>query len=147
MKKKVVINISDKQSPDVGEPETLEMNIFGTLSFSQDAYTLEYTELDGELAGCTTSLCVDDPGRVIMRRSGSYNSELTIERNKRHNCHYDTPYGGFLMGIFGKAVHSSMTPRGGTLKMRYTVDFNSELAAENEMTITVKEYKNNVDIG
>ena len=100
----------------------------------------------GDLAGCTTCLHMDKPGRVTMRRFGSYNSELTIERNKRHNCHYDTPYGGFLMGVFGKHVSSNMTECGGTLKMRYTVDFNSELAAENEMTITVKEYKNNVNI-
>ena len=74
-----------------------------------------------------------------MTREGNYTSELIIEQDKRHNCYYSTPFGDFMMGIYAKRVDSNMKSDGGTLSLEYTLDFNSDLASKNQLTINVKE--------
>ncbi|HZK21294.1 MAG TPA: DUF1934 domain-containing protein [Oscillospiraceae bacterium] len=138
MKKDVLIKILDKQSTD-GETEKLEITTKGTLSFNDDGYYIVYDETDGELEGTVTTLFIDSPNSVTVSREGAFNSQIVLEENKRHSCFYDTPYGSFMMGVFAKHVKSNVTEKGGTLKMRYTVDFNSGLAAENSMSIVVTE--------
>ena len=137
-KKDVLITIHDEQLSD-GESEKLELTTTGTLTCSDAGVRVEYDELEGELSGSVTSLLIDSPTCVTMQRGGAYNSQLIIEQNKRHSCYYDTPYGSFMMGVFARRVHASVTESGGTLDMEYTVDFNSGLAAENIMHITVTE--------
>lgn len=138
MKKEVLISIIDEQLSD-GEKEKLELTATGVMTCCDAGCTLVYDEPDGEMEGSTTTLQIESPTCVTVVREGSYNSQMTIEQNKRHSCYYDTPYGSFMMGVFARRVHASVTESGGTLDMEYTVDFNSGLAAENIMHITVTE--------
>ncbi|HZK39242.1 MAG TPA: DUF1934 domain-containing protein, partial [Clostridia bacterium] len=64
----------------------------------------------------------------------------------RHNCHYITPHGEFMMGIFTRYVNSKMNADGGELKFKYTIDFNTGLASVNELKVTVKEADENVPL-
>ena len=135
--KNVVIKIVDRHDMD-GEVSTSELTTLGKLSFLPDSYSLVYTETDEELAGCTTTLRVEDGKRIFMTRSGQYVTELIIEKDTRHNCHYATPYGDFMMGVYTKSVRSDMSENGGRLDFRYTVDFNADLASVNDLSITVE---------
>lgn len=138
MKKDVLIKITDEQSSD-GETEKFEITTTGTLARGDEGFFIVYDETDGELAGTVMTLLVDSPTCVTIRREGPFSSQIILEQNKRHSCFYDTPHGGFMMGVFAKYVDTDLTEKGGTLKMRYTVDFNSGLAAENTMSVTVTE--------
>jgi len=138
MKKDVLIKITDEQFSN-GETEKLEIMTKGTLSFCDDEFSIMYNETDGGLDGSVTTLLLDSPTCVTMRREGPFSSQIILEQNKRHSCYYDTPYGSFMMGVFAKYVRMNVTEKGGTLKMSYTVDFNSDLAAENKMLVTVTE--------
>ena len=138
MKKDVLIKITDEQFSN-GETEKLEIMTKGTLSFCDDEFSIMYNETDVGLDGSVTTLLLDSPTCVTMRREGPFSSQIILEQNKRHSCYYDTPYGSFMMGVFAKYVRMNVTEKGGTLKMSYTVDFNSDLAAENKMLVTVTE--------
>lgn len=138
MKKDVIIQIVGRQQGEDGE-DTIEMTTVGTLDGGPDDYLLTYMEQDEEMEGCVTTLRVQGGRTVTMTRAGSYETQLTIEQNKRHNCHYSTPYGDLVMGVFAKEVTSRMTNGGGKLHFHYTIDFNAGLAAVNELTVTVKE--------
>ncbi len=138
MKKDVLIKITDEQSSN-GETEKLEITTKGMLSFCDNEVSIMYNETDGGLDGSVTTILLDSPTCVTMLREGPFSSQIILEQNKRHNCYYDTPYGSFMMGVFAKLVRMNVTEKGGTLKMSYTVDFNSGLAAENKMLVTVTE--------
>ena len=138
MKKKVLIDIYDKHDSD-GDIVNMEMSTSGTIEGESNDYLISYTEHDGELAGCVTNLRVKDGKCITMTREGSFNTELIIELNKRHNCHYSTPFGDFMMGVFAKRVESDINESGGTLSFEYTIDFNSDYASNNELTINIKE--------
>ena len=74
---------------------------------------------------------------VTMTRNGAYTTQMVMERGRRHVCHYATPFGDMLLGIFAKKVESSVTEEGGELLLNYTIDVNADLAASNELKITV----------
>jgi hypothetical protein len=42
------------------------------------------------------------------------------------------------MGVFAKDVAVNLNDNGGKVKMKYTIDFNSSMVAENEITLSVK---------
>ena len=139
MKKDVLISIKDYQISD-GAQENIELTTKGKLSGCPADYKLEFTESFDDENICSTTLSVKDRRCVSMLRKGPYSSELIIEQDKRHNCHYVTPYGEFMVGIFAKSVRSSMDKKGGVLKMNYTVDYYEGYTQENEMTIEVGTY-------
>ena len=138
MKKNVVITVCDIQTMD-GETEKIEESVVGTLSGSKKRYTIKYTEYDGEMTGCDTTITVSDGSSVSITRKGTYTTEMLLENGKRSSSLYTTPYGTFTIGIFAKEVRSDLTESGGTLSMKYTIDFNTGLAAENSLTISVAE--------
>lgn len=137
MKKNIKIDIIDTHDTD-GDVLDMEMSTFGTLEVLDDGYQITYTEHGSELEGCITNLKVNGHC-VTMTRTGAYTSELIIEQDKRHSCHYTTPYGDFIMGVYAKRVDSDMKNNGGTLSFEYTLDFNSDFASKNQLTINVKE--------
>ena len=73
-----------------------------------------------------------------MTREGEYTTQMIIEREKRHLCHYMTPMGEIVMGVFARKVESDMSENGGGLLLNYTIDINADFAAINELKITVK---------
>ncbi len=135
--KKVLIKIVDSHDTD-GDCLTSELTTLGTLSLMPNGYSLVYTETVDELAGCTTTLRVEEGRRIFITRSGLYATEIIIEKDKRHNCYYTTPLGEFMMGVYTKSIESDMNESGGRLDFRYTVDFNSDLASVNDLSITVE---------
>ena len=74
-----------------------------------------------------------------MTRTGKYNTEMVIEKERRHLCCYTTPYGELMMGIYANLISNEIGENGGTLKFSYTIDFNNTPASENELEITVAE--------
>jgi uncharacterized beta-barrel protein YwiB (DUF1934 family) len=143
--KKVIISILDNHESD-GENSTSELITVGTLNGFGDNYSLVYTEQDEALKGCVTTIKVEDEKRIVMTRTGEICAEMIIEKDKRHNCHYITPHGDFMMGIFARYVNSKMNADGGELKFQYTIDFNTGLASVNELKVTVKEVSGNVPL-
>ena len=139
MKNDVMIRLVSHQITEEDEPETLEVTTKGTLEKTDDGYLLTYNEVDEELKDCRTLLTVHSGNHVTMMRTGSFNSELIIEKNKRHSCHYETPFGGLMMGVFASDVNAAIKETGGRIRLKYTIDFNSSMVSENTVTITVKQ--------
>ena len=133
--KDAVVKITDRHVQD-GEEYTCELATSGSLDFRPDGFTVVYNETDEELKGCKTTLKYEN-GTIVMTRSGKYNTELIIEKDRRHTCFYATPYGELMMGVYTKNMFTDMNENGGTLRFSYTIDFNNDLASENDLTVTV----------
>lgn len=133
--KDAVVKITDRHLQD-GEEYTCELTTSGSLDFRPDGFTVVYNETDEELKGCKTELKYEN-GVIVMTRSGKYNTELIIEKERRHGCFYATPYGELMMGVYTKNMFTDMNENGGTLRFSYTIDFNNDLASENDLTVAV----------
>ena len=143
LRKEVWVKLTDRQNAN-GEQECIELTSRGVYTLLPDGcYSVEFKENFDEDAECTTTLTLLNKQCVLMVREGLYNSELTIEQDVRHSCHYATPYGSFMIGIFATNVSSDIKDGNGTLKMEYTIDFYSGLAAENEITVEIRSTEKN----
>lgn len=134
--KKAIIKIIDRHVQD-GEEYVCELTTSGEFEVTDVGCIVNYTETDEELSDCVTSLAVEGSRKISMTRMGKYNTEMIIEKDRRHSCYYSTPYGELLMGIYAKKIENGVTENGGTLDFSYTIDFNNVTASENELLVTV----------
>lgn len=139
MKKDVLITIKGTRLMD-GECDTVELMTSGTFSRRKGEYYISYEESEATgYEGSKTMLRVEGDRKVTMTRRGSTKSQLIIERDKRHLCHYDIGLGELLVGIHSQDIVSTLHDDGGELYFRYTLDINTSLASENEVSILVRE--------
>lgn len=117
-----------------------ETEFFTVGSFKQDggSFIIKYGE-NGEIGyeSCQVTITIKDE-TVLIERSLPAPSLLTIEKGKKHHMLYGTPYGDFMMGINAFEVNNEMTPEGGKLYLKYSIDINSDFVSENEINLTVK---------
>ena len=78
---------------------------------------------------------------VVLQRTGSVESRLIVEEGKRSVCCYIASAGELLIGIFGEKVKTDLTPKGGEISMKYTIDSNLRLVSRNSVKISVREVK------
>lgn len=137
MKKDILITISDSHTAE-GNTDSYEMSTRGTFDGDDFNYVVEYDEQYDELKGCHTVMTVKEGKCVSIVRTGSYSSEMTIERGKRHSCEYNTPFGSMLIGISAQKVKSKLENGTGTLELQYTIDFYGGVASENSLKIVIE---------
>lgn len=136
-KNSVVISVKGVQVVE-DERDVIELTVAGTLTENEDgSYTLEYTEYDSDSKEYKTVVSVSDDGFVSMTKYGEFTTEMLFEKNKRHNCHYVTPYGEIMIGVYTKNTKASLSLYGGRINLEYTIDFNTGFVSKNTMTITV----------
>lgn len=138
MKKERMIKITDVQTYEgTGEQDRVEITARGVFNGGADNYSLSYDEYFAEDMKSHTVLTVKDGTCVSVLRTGDVVTELQLELGKRHICLYSTPYGEMNIGIYAKEIESSITQKGGTLKLHYTIDYNGVLSSTKQMLIEV----------
>ncbi len=136
--KNAIITIKDRHIQD-GEELTAELTTSGSFELTENGCVVIYKETDEEMTDCVTRLDVTGSQTVTMTRTGKYNTEMIIEKERRHTCFYSTPFGELIMGIYANSVINNIDENGGTLSFSYTIDFNNSPASENELHIKVTE--------
>jgi len=139
MSKRFLITIDGVQSYD-GEEDSVSLSTFGEFRREDDCFFISYVESAATgYEGDVTSLEIESDKRVTLHRRGISNTQLIIERDKRHLSHYLTGYGGAMVGINAETIENRLHDSGGELKLRYSLDINASLLSENKLNITVKE--------
>ena len=122
-----------------GQHEKSELTTTAEIHDTADDYYVVYEEQSEELAGCTTTVHVENSSCVTVSREGAYNTELKMEKGKRNLCCYNTPVGQIMMGVFTSSIRSEYTENEKTiLDFSYSLDFNNELLSKNRIKITAK---------
>lgn len=131
----IVLNI--KQTAD-GVTDESELFTRGEFRLHKGLYYIDYEESEATgFEGSHAQLCVDE-GIMTMTRTGSTFSNLVFEDGVRHYCHYGTEFGDCMVGITTQELSHCLDETGGTVHLKYSVDVNSGLMTENEITIKVK---------
>lgn len=134
----VLISITGTQLVD-GERDTIELTTTGGMDPAGDGWRLTYEESAATgMEGVTTSILVK-PGEVLLERTGKMNSLLVLQKGRRHQCSYDTPYGTFLLGVYTSELISTLSRSGGELRFSYTLDMSAGLMSSHDVHISVKE--------
>lgn len=140
--KKVTITLKSISDSGHGAPDIMELITEGTFKpiklGNADGWEISYedSEATGFAGSTTTVTCIGDE-LASMRRSGSADSHLVIEKDRRHHCHYGTEYGDMLLGISASRIINRLSEEGGALYFKYTIDINSAFVSENEIYFEV----------
>lgn len=131
------ITLISSASTEEGRDET-EFFTVGSFTQENDSFVIRYGE-NAEIGyeSCQVTITIKEK-TVLIERSAPAPSLLTVEKGKKHHMLYGTPYGDFMMGINAFEVKNNMTPGGGTLYLKYSIDINSDFVSENEVNLTVK---------
>ncbi|MDE6834395.1 MAG: DUF1934 domain-containing protein [Ruminococcus sp.] len=140
MKKNQIISLLSVQTED-GERTESELFTNAVLNCTKNNSTITYedTEATGFEGSVTTIKIINGREATIMR-TGSSNSFLTFEIGKKHYCQYGTPFGMLQMGIYTHAIEDTILENG-RLYMKYTLDVNASTLSDNEITITIPDFR------
>jgi len=78
------------------------------------------------------------PGRVILRRSGSVNSQMVFEEGRQHTSLYETPYGELSVDIQTSRLLHNLTERGGLMEIKYSIAVEHVVTGRNCFKIRVR---------
>ena len=78
------------------------------------------------------------PGRVILRRSGSVNSQMVFEEGKQHTSLYETPFGELSVDIQPGRLRHNLTERGGIMEIKYSIAVEHVVTGRNCFKIRVR---------
>ena len=137
--KDVLITVKTVQINEEDKTE-LELTTEGNFAVRDGAFLITYEDsmMSDELGVVNTSIKVK--GKVVtISRSGAYRSKFTVEKGKRCNSLYETPFGRMTMGFFGEEVVNNLTEDGGKLSVKYSVDVNNSEINKNEIYVSVRE--------
>ena len=138
MKENYLITLHTVQETD-GDKDIIDMTARASLKGEGNDYYITYTDEDGDLKGCVTTLHVENGNCITISRDGSYNSHMIVEKNVRHVSHHTTPYGSFSLGVSALNIDSKMKKSGGTLDFKYCTDIDMHPLGEIEFSIKLEE--------
>ncbi|MDD6825664.1 MAG: DUF1934 domain-containing protein [Oscillospiraceae bacterium] len=137
--KPVMIKMKSIQDTD-GESSEMELITEGNLSYDSGRYRVSYK--DSEATGfenSVTSLEIEDQRFATITRDGDSPTNLVLEINKKHHCHYGTPYGDMMVGIYAHKIRNELSESGGSLYLKYTIDINSSYISDNEIILDINQ--------
>ena len=77
--------------------------------------------------------------KVSILRESEHTTRLYLEKDKLHKCHYVTPMGELMFGVFCTKLQNNLDKDGGTLEVAYSLDLNGQAMSHNRFILTVKE--------
>ncbi|MGN0583924.1 MAG: DUF1934 domain-containing protein [Ruminococcus sp.] len=137
MKQHIQLNLRSVLEAE-GERSETELLTDGTMEQSDGKFIVSYEDSDATgFEGATTTITAEDSSIVSIVRTGTANSNLVIETGKKHYCLYSTPYGDITVGIFTHKIKNSLSEKGGSLYLKYTIDVNSAYMSDNEIYLDI----------
>ena len=138
-KKKYLISNVGEQILD-GESDKVEVLTTGNYLMKKDHCYIGYKEYEENNPNDYSDNLIKVENEIVtISRKGSTRSQLKLEKGKRHQCVYQTPMGDLMIGVYTKSMKSTLTEKGGTLEVSYTLDFNTDLVSENKFKVTIEE--------
>ena len=140
MKDDYIISIIGTQTID-GEADKIEVLTTGEYEETNGEKIIRYVEYSNEDPSLKTDteVVVKNSALLTITRKGELSSQLVLEKSRRHQCHYRTPVGDMMIGVFTSLISDSLSPLGGELKASYTLDFFGDAVSENEFYIKLKQ--------
>lgn len=133
----VLLTVRSVQSAPEEEEETVEFVTDGLLYRENGAFVLDYeeSELTG-LEGVHTRVTAEKD-RVLLDRSGTMESHMVFEKNRRHLSLYEMPGGVFTVGTVATEVSSDLGEHGGCITLDYRLEIDNAFASRNVVELTL----------
>lgn len=130
--KSVQITPADRMETSLVTEGTFEDKAFGYVIAYEDS------EATGFVGSVTRIAVMKNKTAASIKRMGTSNTSIMLEKDKKHYCYYSTPYGDMRIGIYTKTINSQLDKNGGKLVLKYTLDLDSAYMSENEIHMAIR---------
>lgn len=139
MQENYEITIIGRQTID-RETDEIKVDTLGDYVEKNGIKYISYMEYDNDApyAGRHKILKIEPEGVVTMLTPGTP-TRLVLEKGKRHKCMYDTGTGLLSLGVFTQTLKQDLSPEGGEIRIRYTLDIDAHLSSHNEILVRLKK--------
>lgn len=146
MEENFILSVCGKQDVS-GSSDKIELETPASYVTRNGTRYITYKEYDPNRPDehYRTTVKVDKDNIVTVMKGGQENHHLILEKGKRHKCEYNTPFGSMMLGVYTDSVFISLDDKGGEVRVRYSIDIESEIASINELTLKIKEAESNVN--
>lgn len=139
IEKNVLISVRGEQYFEDIDPDTVELTTEGRMTIADDGeIILEYQE--SELTGMdgTTTRFIVQEDTVILRRTGSINSEMRFHVGYPHMSRYETPLGALTVEITTEKLAHRLHENGGIMDIKYTIAVEQQVTGRHQFKIRVR---------
>lgn len=117
--------------------EAMQLMMPGTLEKRADAWLLHYEETledESDHTQITHDVKVQvKGGRVTLLRRGPYGMLMVLEKGKRYEGSYHTPYGDMPIAVYPTQVQTSIGPDKGWIRLEYQLDMQGGFVSVRRM--------------
>ena len=136
----VLVTVSSVAVNEHGQfEEPMRMLVPGELLRRGEHWLLHYEENLTDEADHTTVThdvrLLLAPGRVVLTRKGPYGMMLVLEKGKRFEGVYHTPFGDLPMAVYPAVVQCDAGAEKGSIRLQYQLDLQGAFASERRMRI------------
>ena len=89
------------------------------------------------MEGTTTRFFIQEH-RVILRRTGTTNSQMVFEEGMEHTSLYESPFGELSVDIQTSYLRHNLSARGGVMEIRYSIAVEHAVTGRNRFKIRVR---------
>ena len=139
MREDYEITIIGRQTIDA-QTDEIQVDTLGDYSERNGIKYISYTEYAEEApyTGHRKILKIEANDTVTMLSPGTP-TRLILQKGQRHKCMYDTGAGLLTLGVFTQTLKHNLSPEGGELRIRYTLDIDAHLSSDNEILVKLKK--------
>ena len=137
MKKDVMVSFKSFNEYEEDNTEKIEFITKGTF-FEKDGKCYIKYEEKNENESVITTLKTDGE-KVTILRYGANNTQMIIEKGKKHLNYYETPHGAFTVGTYAREVDVNISENCGSVRMSYNIELNNVLTCKNQVEVDFKE--------
>lgn len=137
-----ISQMEDENNEDRPEyPNEVELVTEGKYFKEENSYYVIYNESEMTgFEGTTTTLKIAD-GVVVLRRSGTVNSQIVFQEGHKHISYYDTAEGAFTIGVYANKVNINIDENGGKIFIDYLLEIDEKSTIKRDFCIVIKEVK------
>lgn len=117
--------------------DKIEFITKGNMFHKDGKYYIKYDQIDDNEVISTTVKIENE--KVTILRYGSMNTQMIVEKGKKHLSYYETPQGAVTIGVYSDKVDVNIGEETGEIKLYYDVEFDNVLASRNAIEIKYKQ--------
>lgn len=138
MTKEVFVSLKGLQINDQADDGNVEIVALGEYYEKKGKIYIIYEEVVEGLDGKIKNMIKLTPTCMEVTKKGLTNTHMVFEESKKNFTYYNTPFGEFSLGIFGKKIDIEKQEDLLNVKVSYELEMNYEHVADCTIHLEVK---------
>ena len=137
MTEDVLISVKGLHALDTADEEEVEVFSAGKYYFKNGKHYIFYDEMVEDTGTVVKNRITLKDGRMEVKKTGPFHSQLVFEEERKNNSWYNTPFGQLMAGIEVQSMRIKEEEKLLEIRVDYELEINYEKMAECQIQIKV----------